>query len=124
MTAPQKSGKTGRDWKKIGPCLCRYKGRAYYGLVKHKGKQIRHSLETNDLALARRRLKDWRGDLEHTDHGQSDRNLETNAAKFLPTLKGSAFFRKTAARRSPSNTTAIYFPATTTSIRNTSSAIS
>ncbi|MFZ4776970.1 MAG: tyrosine-type recombinase/integrase, partial [Terrimicrobiaceae bacterium] len=51
--------------------------------------QIRHSLETNDLALARRRLKDWRNDLENTDHGQAARTLQTNAAKFLPTLKGS-----------------------------------
>ena len=35
-------------------------------------------------------MKDWRSDLENTDHSQSDRNLKTNAAKFLPTLKGSA----------------------------------
>lgn len=90
MVAAQKSGKKEPDWKKIGPCLYRYKGRAYYGLVKHRGKQIRQSLETDDLALARRKLKDWRSELDNTDHSQSDRNLKTNAAKFLPTLKGSA----------------------------------
>jgi len=54
MTPSQKSEKAEPGWKKIGPCLYRYKGRAYYGLVKHKGKQIRHSLETEDLTLARR----------------------------------------------------------------------
>ena len=90
MTAARKSGKPEPDWKKIGPCLYRYKGLTYYGLVKHRGKQIRHSLETDDLALARRKLKDWRNDLELTDHTLADRTMKVNAEKFLPTVKGSA----------------------------------
>lgn len=35
-------------------------------------------------------MKDCRSALENTDHSQSDRTLKTNAAKFLPTLKGFA----------------------------------
>ena len=90
MSKPQKQQERESDWKKIGPCLYRYREGAYYGLVKHRGKQIRHSLETDDLALARRKLKDWRNDLELTDHTLADRTLEVNAEKFLPTVKGSA----------------------------------
>jgi len=51
MTAARKSGKPEPDWKKVGPCLYRYKGQAYYGLVKHRGKQIRDSKFAQKISL-------------------------------------------------------------------------
>lgn len=89
MSKPQKTEETESDWKKIGPCLYRYKNGIYYGLVRHKGKQIRKSLETDDLPLARRKLKDWRNDLDNTDHTLADRTLAVNAEKFLASLTGA-----------------------------------
>jgi len=78
------------DWKKIGPCLYRYKSGVYYGLVKLRGKQIRKSLETSDLEQARRELKTWKNDLELTDPTLSARTLETHAEVFLKSLTGAA----------------------------------
>ena len=52
------AGQNKRDiqWKKIGSCLYRYvPSGVYYGLIKFRGKQIRRTLETQDLALARRK---------------------------------------------------------------------
>lgn len=76
-------------WKKIGPCLYRYKNGTYYALLKHKGKQIRRSLGTNDLALARRELPTVRVDLDVTDADLARRTLETHKEKFLETLTGA-----------------------------------
>ncbi len=88
MSDPQK--KQEADWVKVGACLYRYKNGVYYGLVKHRGKQIRHSLDTSDLAMARRKLKSWRTDLESTDHTLAGRTMEVHKGKFLPTVTGSA----------------------------------
>jgi len=57
------------DWKKIGKCL-RYKGGDYYALLKRSGKQIRHCLETSNLALARRKLKDFTEDPDNSPYKQ------------------------------------------------------
>jgi len=64
MTAEQESRNKKQDWKKIGPYLYRYKGGAYYGLEKHRGKQIRrfhHCVETDNLALAQQEAEGLAG---------------------------------------------------------------
>ena len=89
MKEPQKSGEQASDWKKVGASLYRYKNKGYYALVKHRGKQIRRSLETNDLAHARRALADFKRDLDLVDPSLSRRTLEGHAEKFLETLSGA-----------------------------------
>ncbi len=89
MKEPQKTGEQVSDWKKVGPSLYRYKNNGYYALVKHRGKQIRRSLETNDLAHARRVLADFKRDLDLVDPSLSRRTLEGHAEIFLETLSGA-----------------------------------
>jgi len=50
------------------------------------GKQIRRSLETNDLPLARRKLQEMRQDIALTDPELARRTLELQAERFLPTV--------------------------------------
>jgi hypothetical protein len=77
-------------WKKIGPCLYRYAPSGiYYGLIKSSGKQIRRSLETNNLPLARRKLQEMRRDIALTDPELARRTLELQAGRFLPTVSGT-----------------------------------
>lgn len=90
MKKPQKTEKPKSDWVKIGPCLYRYRGGKYYALVKQGGKQIRRSLETADLPLARRKLAELRRDLEKTDPTLNARTLESQAERFKTTLTGAA----------------------------------
>jgi len=88
MHKPQKADDS--DWKKIGPCLYRYvPSGAYYGLIKRRGKQIRHKLEAEDVVVARQKLREWRQDLELTDPELVRRTLEAHAERFLPTVTGS-----------------------------------
>ncbi len=91
--------KTGGQWKKIGSCLYRYvPSGVYYALIKFGGKQIRRTLETQDLALARRKVQDLRRDLELTDPELAHRTLESQAERFLPTLSGTPSTLKKARR--------------------------
>ena len=88
MSARQK--KSDSIWKKIGPCLYRYSPSVvYYGLIKSSGKQIRRSLDTDDLPLARRKLLEFRRDIELTDPELARRTLESQAERFLPTISGT-----------------------------------
>ena len=48
--------KKSQEFNKVAECLYRNGNRLYYALVKVNGKQIRRSLKTNDLAIAKRRL--------------------------------------------------------------------
>jgi len=66
-----------------------YKNRGHYAQVKCRGKQIRRSLGTNDLALARRVLANFKRDLELTDPTLARRTLETHEGRFLKKLSGA-----------------------------------
>ena len=77
------------DWVKVGSCLYRYKQVGYYALIKFKGKQIRQSLETNDLPLARRKLLDFKKNLQVTDPTLRGRTVGDLAATHLATLMGA-----------------------------------
>ena len=76
------------DWVKVGPCLYRYKGGAYYALFKVDGKQIRRSLETADLELARRLLRQLRNDMEVSNAARIKLTLDEMAARYLETIRG------------------------------------
>lgn len=48
--------KKSQEFNKVAECLCRNGNKLYYALVKVNGKQIRRSLQTNELTIAKRRL--------------------------------------------------------------------
>jgi len=85
-----KAQKKKSDWAKVGSCLYRYRGATYYALFKLGGKQIRRSLETEDLALARRRLRALRNDTEVSGSALTRLTLDDMAARYLETIRGRA----------------------------------
>jgi hypothetical protein len=62
--------KTPLVWKKIKPHVGLYRyvpSGQYFGRVRLRGRIVRRKLDTTDLALAKRRLADFRRNLERTD---------------------------------------------------------
>jgi integrase len=88
MKTSKQSEKKQSDWKKVGPCLYRYKGATYYALLKVRGKQIRQSLETEDLELARRRVREARQKIENTDPTLSRRTMAQHRELFEELVTG------------------------------------
>jgi hypothetical protein len=66
------SGQVRKSWIQSGKSrasLYRYApSGTYYGLIRSGGKQIRRSLDINDLPLARRKLQELRRGIALTDH--------------------------------------------------------
>lgn len=86
------------DWVKIGSCLYRYRMSNYYALVRFKGKQIRHCLETDDLELARRKLAKYKTELAKTTPSESKRTIKQQADVFLNGLVGEPSTKDNAKR--------------------------
>ena len=56
------------SFEKVGECLYRNPSSGtYFARVKLRGKEIKQILETNNLAAARRKLKDFKSKLDRTD---------------------------------------------------------
>jgi integrase len=55
----------------------------YWGVKQVGGKKLIHSLETKDRITANGRLRDWLGELEKTDPGNTDLNLAMLGERFL-----------------------------------------
>src|ERR1700678_3619642 len=59
---------TSLSFEKIGECLYRNpSSKTYYALVKIRGKQIKRSLDTDNLPEARRKLRDFKNEQARTD---------------------------------------------------------
>jgi len=67
---PQKS----QELKKVAECLYRNGNKTYFALLKVSGKQIKRSLKTDDMAVAKRRLAELRGKAQRL-HGSENRNI-------------------------------------------------
>ena len=80
--------KKSQEFNKVAECLYRNGNRLYYALVKVNGKQIRRSLKTTDLAIAKRRLVEFRAKAERLD-GEENRNIrfEELADEWLASIK-------------------------------------
>jgi integrase len=59
---------------RVGECLYRNANKAYFAIIKVAGKQIKRSLKTDDLAIAKRRLAELRGKAQRL-HGSQMRNI-------------------------------------------------
>src|SRR5260370_27090999 len=60
--------------KRVGECLYRAGNKTYFALIKVAGKQIKRTLKTDDLAIAKRRLSELRGKAQRM-HGSGNRNI-------------------------------------------------
>lgn len=93
MAAEQKGG-----LKRVGECLYRHHSGTYYALVKVAGKQIKRSLRTSDLNLAKRRLSDFRNNASRLTGTEKSLIFEGLADQWLasirPQLKDSSYQRR------------------------------
>lgn len=77
--------------ERVGECLYRYTSNGiYYAVVRHSGKLIRKSLETSDRALAKRRLSDFRRDMDRVDHRVGSPTLAALCERYLAICSNQA----------------------------------
>jgi integrase len=81
-------GQKSQELKRVGECLYRNGRKTYFALIKVGGKQIKRSLKTNDLPVAKRRLTDLRSKAERLN-GKENRNIRFDelAANWLESIK-------------------------------------
>jgi len=78
----------GGPFEKVGECLYRYKpSGVYYARIKKNGKEIRHSLETTDRALAKRKLADKHRELDHIDPAAGKITVEELLNRYTAMLR-------------------------------------
>lgn len=83
-----KRAKQPGKFEKVGECLYRYSSNdIYYAVVRHEGKLIRRSLETDDAKLAKRNLADFKNSLRRVDSSLGKMTIEELLKKFQATLK-------------------------------------
>ena len=88
MSKMEQKGAKKSDWQLVSSCLYRYKGGTYYCVIKQRGKQIRKSLGTNDLELARRLLRKMKVTIERTDPSLSRRTMAEHRILFEALITG------------------------------------
>jgi integrase len=74
-------------FRKVGPCLYRYRNGTYYARFKSGGKEIRCSLETTDRKLAERNLNKKRDDQLQIDRSQGRITLAELCDCYLKTVQ-------------------------------------
>lgn len=88
----------GNGLKYIGECLYRNHNDVYYALVKVAGKQIKRSLKTKDLSLAKRRLADFRKKAERLTGEETTMTFDALVERWLklikPQQKASSYERR------------------------------
>jgi integrase len=87
-----------RGLKHVGECLYRHHAGTYYALVKVSGKQIKRSLKTADLALAKRRIADFRNSASRLTGSEKSLIFEGLVTRWLasiqPQMKDSSYQRR------------------------------
>ena len=76
-------------FRKVGPCLYRYKNGVYYARFKSDGKEIRCSLETTDRKLAERNLAKKKDEQSRIDRSQGKLTLGELCDRWLQTIQDS-----------------------------------
>src|SRR5262245_40684098 len=61
----------------------------YFARVRFRGKLYRRKLETDDLALAKRKLRDFKNDLDRTDATRGNTSFEKVVDAYAATLTGA-----------------------------------
>ena len=83
----QKLQKKTSVFRKVGPCLYRYRNGTYYARFKSGGKEIRCSLETTDRKLAERNLTTKKDDQSQIDRSQGKLTLAQLCDRYLKTVQ-------------------------------------
>ena len=79
------------SFEKVGECLYRNPSSGkYYALVKVRGKQIKRSLDADNLPTARRKLKDFKRELERIDPDAGRLDVEELCNRYLATITHQA----------------------------------
>src|SRR4051794_18783644 len=76
-------------WKRSGVGLYCYQTGAYFARVRFGGKLYRRALGTNDYTLARRKLAQFKLDLERTDASKGRTSFGTLLDAYAATLTGA-----------------------------------
>src|SRR5215475_6884321 len=66
----------------------------FFARVRFKGKLYRRKLETDDLVLAKRKLRDFKNSLERTDATKGNTSFAAVLNDYVETLGGSPETRK------------------------------
>jgi integrase len=74
-------------FRKVGPCLYRYRNGTYYARFKSGGKEIRCSLETTDRKLAERNLAKKKDDQSQIDRSQGKLTVAELCGRYLKTVQ-------------------------------------
>jgi integrase len=74
-------------FRKVGPCLYRYRNGTYYARFKSSGKEIRCSLETTDRKLAERNLAKKKDEQSQIDRSQGKMTLAELCDRYLKTVQ-------------------------------------
>jgi integrase len=74
-------------FRKVGPCLYRYRTGTYYARYKSGGKEIRCSLETTDRKLAERNLAKKKDEQSQIDRSQGKLTLAELCDRYLKTVQ-------------------------------------
>lgn len=74
-------------FRKVGPCLYRYRNGNYYARFKSGGKEIRCSLETTDRKLAERNLAKKKDDESQIDRSQGKLTLLELCDRYIKTVQ-------------------------------------
>jgi integrase len=81
----------GSSFRRVGECLYQNPSSGtYYAVVRLNGKQFKSSLETKSLPEARRKLRDYRNDLNRLDPGLARLTIRELCDKYLSTIKHQA----------------------------------
>jgi len=83
----KKPGGENGAFRKVGPCLYRYRNGTYYARFKSGGKEIRCSLETTDRKLAERNLSKKKDDQSRIDRSQGKITLAELCDRYLKTVQ-------------------------------------
>ena len=79
---------TSPTFEKVGECLYRNPSSGtYFARVKIRGKEIKQTLETDNLPIARRKLKEFKAKLERMDPTAGRITLAELADKFEKTIQ-------------------------------------
>lgn len=78
-------------FRKVGDCLYRYESSGkYYAFIRHQGKLIKRSLETDDLAQAKRNLGQVRSEITRVNVKAGRMTLSALCDEYLKTLRYQA----------------------------------
>ena len=89
--SPRNGARRKPQWTRSLPGLYRYNSSgSYFARVRYGGRLYRHALETDDRALAKRKLSDFRRELESTDPRSGNTSLGAALDTYEKTLRWCA----------------------------------